>query len=123
MKFHGFDLSGLHKEVPIEILPKELGQIKQTNKFIKRYFDLSACSGTQEFSNEDIVNAAKKKEDHFQELIKIALTLQDEPSPSFDCLDVVFCLWCVHPAPGDPGPDSQTHANYQTNKYKTNIKH
>ena len=27
MKFHGFDLSGLHKEVPIEILPKELGLV------------------------------------------------------------------------------------------------
>ena len=30
MKFHGFDLSGLHKEVPIEILPKELGLVFST---------------------------------------------------------------------------------------------
>jgi len=56
LMFHGTDLDGLHKEVPKEVLPKELG-------------------GPLEYSNDDIVKAAKNMEDHFQELIQIALTL------------------------------------------------
>jgi len=54
--FHGTNFTELHKEISLDILPKELG-------------------GNTELDNSAIVTAAKDLESHFQELIGIALTL------------------------------------------------